>query len=167
MKKKNSIVRAFRFLKLTWIKLYRINDTPQKIALGFGLGVFLGVMPGAGILFALVLAWLLRLNRISALLGTLLTNTWISFVTLLLSIKVGSAIMGLDWRIVNGNWKSLLKSFSWQKVYTVSFLEIFRPVAVGYGIVSFCLGTLAYIAALALIVKVRNAKNKNRTHLPG
>lgn len=167
MKQKNSIGRAFRFLKLTWIKLYRINDTPHKIALGFGLGVFLGVMPGVGIIAAIVLAWLLRLNRIAALLGTLLTNTWISFVTLLLSIKVGSAIMGLDWHLVYGNWKSLLKSFSWQKVFTVSFLEIFRPVAVGYAIVSFCLGVLAYIAALALIVKVRNAKNKNRTHLPG
>jgi uncharacterized protein (DUF2062 family) len=167
MKKKNSIDRVFRFLKLTWIKLYRINDTPQKIALGFGLGVFLGVMPGVGILVALILSWLLRLNRIAALLGTLLTNTWISFVTLLLSIKVGSAIMGLDWHLVYENWKSLLKSFSWQKVCSVSFLEIFRPVAVGYSIVSFCLGALAYIAVLVLIVKVRNAKNKNRTHLPG
>lgn len=51
MKKKN---RILRLLKLIYIKLFRINDTPQKIAQGFGLGVFLGILPGTGPIAAAV-----------------------------------------------------------------------------------------------------------------
>jgi len=63
------------FFQLLYLKLIKINDTPQKIAFGFGLGVFSGIFPGTGPLAALFLALILRANRASALLGSLLTNT--------------------------------------------------------------------------------------------
>jgi len=166
MKKKNQnkniLVRAGRYLKLLYLKLYRINDSPQKIALGFGLGVFLGAMPGAGVLAAIVLALLLRVNRISALLGAILTNTWTSFAIFLLSIRTGAAIMGLDWHTVYRNIRIVLKGFTWQSIFKISFFEILLPIVIGYFIISFCLGAAGYLIALALIRKVRNAKNKKR-----
>jgi uncharacterized protein (DUF2062 family) len=88
------------FFRLLYIKLFKINDSPQRIALGLGLGVFLGIIPGTGPLAALFLALLFRVNRASALLGSLLTNTWLSIVTFLLAIKVGSFIMRLNWQSV-------------------------------------------------------------------
>ena len=32
--------KVARFFKALYLKLFRINDTPQKIAIGFGVGVF-------------------------------------------------------------------------------------------------------------------------------
>jgi len=133
------------FLKKLYIKLFKINDTPQRIAAGLGVGVFLGILPGTGPLAALFLAWLLRLNRASALLGSLFTNTWLSIVTLLLSVKVGAAIMGLNWKEVREAWMLFLKDFHWLDLLRLSALNIILPVVVGYLTVAFCLGLAVYL----------------------
>ncbi len=120
------------FFRLLYIKLFKINDSPQRIALGLGLGVFAGIIPGTGPVAALFLAFIFRVNRASALLGSLLTNTWLSFVTFILAIKVGSAIMHLDWQVVRQGW-------------------ILFPVILGYFIVSFSLGILVYLVTLIIL----------------
>jgi len=109
-KKSNSIVSLF---KLIYLKLFRIDDTPQRIALGLGIGVLLGILPGSGPIAALFLAWVLRVNQASALLGSLFTNTWLSIVTFILSIKVGSIITKLNWQDVQRDWMLFLKNFHW------------------------------------------------------
>jgi uncharacterized protein (DUF2062 family) len=35
--------RLQRFFKFLYLKLFRINDSPQRIALGFGAGAFMGI----------------------------------------------------------------------------------------------------------------------------
>jgi uncharacterized protein (DUF2062 family) len=120
------------FFRLLYIKLFKINDSPQRIALGLGLGVFAGIIPGTGPVAALFLAFIFRVNPASALLGSLLTNTWLSFVTFILAIKVGSAIMHLDWQVVRQGW-------------------ILLPVILGYFIVSFSLGILVYLVTLIIL----------------
>lgn len=153
IKKGNSILR---FLKLIYIKLFRINDTPQKIALGLGLGVFLGILPGTGPIAALFLAFVLRVNRASALLGSLLTNTWLSIVTFMLSIKLGSVIMKLNWQDVHQGWRLYLKNFHWLDLFNLSVLKIILPVIIGYFVVSFCIGFLVYLIAGIIISRVKH-----------
>jgi len=91
-------VRISRFFKAVYLRLFRINDTPQKIALGLGLGVFMGVLPGTGPVAALALAFLLKVNRASALLGSVLTNTWLSIPVFLLSLRVGASFAGINYQ---------------------------------------------------------------------
>src|SRR4030042_3454193 len=95
-----------RFLKYLYHEIVQINDSPQRIALGFGLGVFTGVFPSTGPLAALFLAAIFRVNRASALLASLLTNTWISFVILIPAVKVGSLIFRIDWQQALQEWGS-------------------------------------------------------------
>jgi uncharacterized protein (DUF2062 family) len=133
------------FLKKLYIKLFKINDTPQRIAAGLGVGVFLGILPGTGPLAALFMAWILRLNRASALLGSLLTNTWLSIVTFLLSVKVGAAIMKVSWEETREAWMLFLKDFHWLNLLKLSALNIILPVVVGYLTVAFCLGLAVYL----------------------
>ena len=149
-----------RFFKFVYLKIFRINDSPQKIALGFGLGVFLGILPGTGPIASLFLAILLRLNRASALLGCILTNTWISIVSFALSIKLGSWIMGLDWHSVQNDWMQLLKDFHWRNLFQSSFMDIALPVILGFIIVSLCWGILGYIISLGVAIRIRKARNK-------
>ena len=143
-------------------KLFRINDTPQRIALGLGLGVFSGILPGTGPIAALFLAFLLRVNRASALLGSLATNTWLSVVTFLLSVKLGSVIMKLDWQEAYQNWLLFLKEFHWSTLLRLSILKVILPVIVGYFVVAFCSGLVVYVTTLIIL----KYANKSRIDLP-
>jgi len=137
-------------------QLFKINATPQSISLGLGLGVFLGIFPGTGPLAALFLAFILRVNRAAILLGSLLTNTWLSIVTFIFSIKIGSWLMRLDWQEVRQDWLLFLKDFHWLALFKLSILKIILPVIVGYIVVAFCLGLFVYLITLGLLTKIRH-----------
>lgn len=157
-------MRRREFFRLLYIKLFKINDSPQRIASGLGLGVFTGIIPGTGPVAALFLAFIFRVNRASALLGSLLTNTWLSIVTFLLSVKVGSAIMDSSWQEAKEQWLLFLKDFRWLSLFKLSVLKLILPVISGYFIVAFCLGFLTYLITLAIIIKIRY-ENKSRVDI--
>jgi uncharacterized protein (DUF2062 family) len=154
--KKSAENNILRFFKLVYAKLVTINDTDQRIALGFGVGVFCGIMPTMGPLAALFLAFALRLNRASALLGSLLTNTWLSIVTFILSIKIGSAIMKVSWGDVRQDWLLFLQGFKWQHLFKLSLLKIVLPVVIGYFLVSLFLGLFAYLITFLILRTIRH-----------
>jgi len=161
MKKKNNILR---FLKLIYIKLFRIHDTPQRIALGAGIGVFLGIIPGTGPIAALFMALVLRVNRAAALLGSLLTNTWLSILTFFLSIKLGASIMRVDGQDVQRNWVQFLKDFKIITLFKLTTLKIILPVIIGYLVIGFCLGLIAYLVTLFIITQIKH-ENQNRVNI--
>ncbi len=139
-------------------KLLRINDSPHRIALGLGVGVFAGVMPGLGVITALVLAIFLRLNKVAAALGALVTNTWVSVVIFLLSIRLGSVIMGLHWQDVYNGWTGVFKHFSWSLLFKASFLDILLPAILGYLLVSITLSFSAYLITFFWLSHLRKKK---------
>ncbi|MFA6217033.1 MAG: DUF2062 domain-containing protein [Candidatus Omnitrophota bacterium] len=160
MPAKNGNNKLLRFLKLIYLKIFRINDTPQKIALGFGLGVFTGIMPGIGPLAALTLAIIFRVNRASALLGSFLSNTWLSLITFLLSIKIGSFLIGVPWQEIQQQWIEILKYFHWQNLLQLTALKIILPVLIGYISIAFILALMVYCAILLILSR---KKIKSRT----
>ncbi|MFA6357259.1 MAG: DUF2062 domain-containing protein [Candidatus Omnitrophota bacterium] len=156
MPKESIFKKVFNFL---FAKLFIINDSAQKIALGVGLGVFSGILPGTGPLIALFLAFIFRANRAAALIGSLLTNTWLSLITFVFAIKVGSAILKLNWHNVFHKAQFLFKDFSFTKFFKLSFSDVFLPVLVGYLAISLILGVFSYLVTL-LIIRRRFHGNK-------
>ncbi|MDD5692709.1 MAG: DUF2062 domain-containing protein [Candidatus Omnitrophica bacterium] len=142
-----------KFISAIINKLFKINDSPQRIALGVGLGVFSGLIPGMGPVASLFLAFIFRANRAAALLGSLLTNTWISLVTFILAIKAGSLVLGLHWQDVEQKMQGLLHDFSWAKFFKLSFMDVLLPVLTGYLIIGLLLAAASYLATLAIIKK--------------
>jgi uncharacterized protein (DUF2062 family) len=59
-------------------KLLHIEDTPERTALAYSIGVFLGFSPFLGIhtLIALAIAFLFNLNRVAILLGAWSNTLW-------------------------------------------------------------------------------------------
>ena len=155
-----------RFLNLLYLKLFRINDSPHRVAAGVGIGFFCGIMPGTGPIAALFLALVLRVNRAAALLGSLATNTWLSIVTFLLSIKLGSAIMGLDWQVVRSDWQLFLNEFRWLNLFKLPILRIILPVIIGYALIGVFLGLVTYVGTLIILTKLKYA-DKGRTDISG
>lgn len=146
------------FFRVIYQKLFLINDTPRRIALGLGLGVFSGILPGTGPLAALFLAFLFRANRAAALLGSVVTNTWLSLAALLLSVRIGSVLSGRDWHKVYQDGNSLIKDFHWESFFKASFLKIIWPVVLGYFVFSFILGLGTFLVSY-LILKIARGRS--------
>ena len=154
--RKNSIGEKLgRWWRFFYLKLFRINDSPQRIAIGFGLGVFLGVLPGTGPIAAFFVSVLLRVNRVSAVLGSLLTNTWISLVAFMAAIRVGAFVVRADWQNVRAAYLQVIKDFHWAGLFKVSVLKVLAPIVVGYFVVALCFAVLAYLLVLILVIKAQ------------
>ncbi|MDO8525619.1 MAG: DUF2062 domain-containing protein [Candidatus Omnitrophota bacterium] len=152
--------RVGRFLKFIYLKLVKINDSPQRIAVGLGLGVLAGVMPFAGPFVAVLLAILFKANRASAFLGGLLTNTWITVAAFFFSIKIGSLLFGIDGNIIRARWIALFKDFHLSGLFKLSALEIILPVLTGYIAIALSAALTAYLAAFG-IMKFRKNRRKS------
>ena len=150
--------RVAGFFKLIYIKLVRIDDTPHKIAVGLGLGVFAGVMPFAGPLVAVFLAIIFKANKISAFLGGLLTNTWITIAAFFFSIRIGAFVFGIDREIVRARWMALMKDFHFSTFFKLSVFEIMLPVITGYLVISFVSAVAAYIVCMATLKIIEHRK---------
>jgi uncharacterized protein (DUF2062 family) len=89
--------------------LLHVEDTPHRIALAFGIGVWIAFTPLLGIhtLLALAIAFSFRLSRVAILLGAYINNPWTLAPLYLTGTMVGCVLMGvsteglaaLDWSL--------------------------------------------------------------------
>ena len=87
--------KYFNKLKIIGGKILHTNDSPVKIAVGFTLGVFIGVFPTffIGGILAVGLCALFKLNYTAALLGMAVTaNPVVSPLVWIVSAKIGGLI---------------------------------------------------------------------------
>ena len=139
------------FFKGLYDKIFGIHDTPQKIAMGMGLGVSFGVMPAMWPVIAVFFAVIFRVNRAAALIGSLLTNTWLTIPAFFVAVLVGDLITGLSYADLARTWSDLCKNFTWQTLFKFSTFDIIVPVLIGYIIVSLVLAFVSYAAPLTIL----------------
>ena len=161
MKKSNLADRFKVWFKFIYHQLVEIDDTPHRKALGLAIGVFLGIFPGTGPMAALVVSFILRVNRAAALVGSTLTNTWLSVVTLGLAIKIGARLRGDNWQKIHSDGQSLMKDFHWHALTQGPILNLLGSVILGFVIVGGLIALGVYGAALsALILRQKAAQHK-------
>src|ERR671912_2319181 len=79
-----------------WLEqLLHTHDTPQRTALAYALGVFLGFSPVLGLhtVLGLILAFALSLNRVAVLLGVYSNLPWILVPYYTLATWLGAIIL--------------------------------------------------------------------------
>jgi uncharacterized protein len=131
-------------------RVRRLPDTPHRIALGFSCGVFVSFTPFFGLHFLLAvgLAWVVRGNIMSSLIGTMTGNPvtfpLIASVSLGLGRRiVGYGVTGRDFSRISdaftqafaGLWQTLLSLFGhgesqWQKL-SLFVQDVVWPYCVG------------------------------------
>ncbi|MDH3382955.1 MAG: DUF2062 domain-containing protein [Deltaproteobacteria bacterium] len=151
--------RCRRIFRYIYLRLIRVGGDPVHIALGFSLGVFLGVFPtfGIGIPLALPLASALRWNRVSAMLGSLVMNPITTPLFWTLSGTLGAAIFR-----VNAN-----------KVMTsVHNGERLRSLTMGAGIylvgntiIALVSAVIAYFLALRVVTVYRKKRRERKRRI--
>jgi uncharacterized protein (TIGR03546 family) len=88
--------RLKRKAKLAYLKLLRLDDPPERIALGAAIGVLMGILPtfGVGGVLSVILAFIFKANKAAAVLGSIIMNPLTSPFFWTLSAIIGSFILG-------------------------------------------------------------------------
>jgi len=129
-------IRLKRLFRYIYLKLVRTNDTPPKVALGVAIGVFLGIFPtfGVGLILAYFLAWLLKANKASAILGGLIMNPITTPFFWSISALIGAAIIG-------GKREIILNELKTGKIFK----------AIGHSFLAYIIGNLIISLIFAII----------------
>jgi uncharacterized protein len=127
--------------------LLHVEDTPHRIALAFGIGIWIAFCPLLGVhtIMALAIAFAFRLSRVAILLGAYINNPWTLAPLFLAGTVVGCALMGVstdglaavDWNLEGTEfYAALLQSlrpYLWPFVLGNTVLGVAGGV-VGYAI---------------------------------
>jgi len=145
--------KIVEWLKKTKKKIARINDTPEKIALGFALGTFIGIFPTfyLGGIITLLFSAIFRLNYIAAILGTIVVmNPITTPIFWGLSAFIGSLIFSEDTRIILAQIKNgqVFKSLG----------DITLVYLTGNLIISSIMAIISYYFVKRLVVSYRKGR---------
>jgi len=140
-------------------RLLHVDDTPHRIALAFGIGIFIGLSPIPPVLFmhtvvAMVLAYTFRLAPVAVLTGAWL-NTYLSLpFTYLAGTLLGCALLDQP---LQGP-----EEVAWRGRALASALHEIRPYlwpfVVGNTVLSFACATLGYVGLRLLLERRRLAR---------
>jgi uncharacterized protein (DUF2062 family) len=93
-------VKFNRQLRYYYLRFVRLKGEPNELALGMALGVFTGMMPimPFQIALAVTLALLLKGSKITAAIGTWISNPFNWYLIYFYDYKIGASILGIPER---------------------------------------------------------------------
>jgi len=166
------MIHFTRALVRRWLgALLHIDDTPERTAAAFALGVFFGFSPFLGLhtILAVGLAFLFNLNRIAVLLGVYSNLPWIigayyTFTTMLGSVLTRTKLPpGLRERITDLFEKSLFHAAFWRDLGAI-MQPLLWPYLVGSLLGAVIISAAAYPLALAFVTSRRRLHNIMHKH---
>ena len=123
------------------------DDPPETVAASFALGVAISFTPLIGLhwIMALLLAFLLRLNKVDILLGTLVVNPLTLGPVSAVAIPLGRFLLNAR--------RYAIRDLPWHQFFTISFWResgrTMRAVGIQWGVgmfaLSFLVGALVYV----------------------
>lgn len=89
--------RIYSTLKRFYVRLIKIRGHPREIALGFALGIFIGLTPTMGVqtVIAIFIASIFKWNKISSAVGVWITNPVTAPVIYSVTYLIGARMMGI------------------------------------------------------------------------
>jgi uncharacterized protein (DUF2062 family) len=149
-----------------WLdSLLHIDDTAERTAAAFALGVFFGFSPFLGLhtLLGILFAFLLNLNRVAMLLGVYANLPWFVGPYYAIATMVGAQITGQPLpRGFRGQLRALFELSMFQGDFWHRLVEVMKPLfwpyAVGSTVGALLLAAAAYQAALAFVKSRRRIR---------
>jgi hypothetical protein len=147
-KKKDNLQNV---LRRAYERFVKIRGRPREIALGFALGIFVGMTPTMGIQIpmAVFFAAMLKWSKISAAFGVWITNPFTSPFIYGITYIVGAKLLGLKVTM------TLPDNFSWSIVQEMlkNAPVIFGALTVGGILIGLPLAVLSYYLSFAAVNK--------------
>lgn len=133
-----------------------VKDSPRKIAISFGLGVFIGMSPILGLhtILGILAAWIFRLNKFVTLVGVYVTNPWTIVPIYTFATWVGGRILGME---------HILPEIDWHNVGIMDLIRDLEPILPPFIIGTIFLGAVCsfvgYVAIYYAVVRQRKLGN--------
>jgi uncharacterized protein (DUF2062 family) len=151
-KKHGLFTRLKRKNRLFYLRVLRQTDSPETIAFGAAIGVASGILPtfGFGALLAIGIAYIVKANKIAAVLGSFIMNPVTTPLFWTLSSAVGGLIFWKDLATISSavNEQEVFSSVRWALVVFLT----------GNIIVSLTFAFVSYFVVKTLIIKHRAKK---------
>jgi uncharacterized protein (DUF2062 family) len=148
-----------RWLRRMGQILLQVEDSPTRVAAAFGLGVFIAFFPLLGIHtgMALVIAILLRLNRVAILVGCWINNPWTIAPMYSAGTLLGCALLG----VAPGSPVAIDWSLKGRAFYS-ALVATLRPLVWPFVVGNLVLGVVAGLVAFLLLrtLLARRAQQK-------
>ncbi|MEJ2201737.1 MAG: DUF2062 domain-containing protein [Desulfuromonadaceae bacterium] len=138
-----------RQLKLNLLKFIRLRGTPEEIAKGMALGIFIGMTPTFGIQMgiAVLAAFLLGENKLASVLGVWVTNPVTAPFIYALEYESGRLLLGMS-RV------GLPAELTFDSLKTLGW-EVLLPLGLGSLIYGVICATLAFALTLRMVPLVK------------
>ena len=168
------MIRLTRGLVRRWLDaLLHIEDTPERTAAAFALGVFFGFSPFLGLhtLLGVLFAFLLNFNRVAVLLGVYSNLPWFIGPYYAIVTMAGAKITGHKpppaFRAQLGALfeLSLFHGEFWRRLISI-LKPLLWPYAVGSMLGAIVLAAMAYPIALAFVTSRRRLHDMIHHHPP-
>jgi uncharacterized protein len=160
------MIHLTRALARRWLGvLLHIEDSPERTAAAFAIGVFVGFSPLLGLhtLLGILVAFLLNLNRVAVLLGVYMNLPWFLAPYYAIATMAGAEITGhrlpVDLRAQLGALfeQSFFHGDFWRQL-VVFMRPLVLPFTVGSTLCAVVLAMAAYQLALTFVT------NRRRIH---
>jgi uncharacterized protein (DUF2062 family) len=169
--------RLYQRLKKTLVqRILRVNDTPHRIALGVGLGFLIGWSPtlGAQVLIYLLVATIVRANRVSGILPILMTNPLTAVPLYYTSWVVGRLVLTgtlsggeAEWAAISsamieaGKLQNILTPLFWQNLWEVG-MSFGREMWVGCLVLGTFFGLIGYVSTYYAVSAWQRRRHERR-----
>lgn len=143
-------IGILRQAKLMLVRFIRLRGEPDEIAKGIALGIFIGMTPTFGLqmVIAIFLAYLLKENRLAALVGVWVTNPVTAPVIYAIEYEVGRILLKMPRAALPGE-------LSFGAFADLSY-DVLAPLWLGSVIAGILCGSLAYSVTLRLVPAIKN-----------
>jgi len=147
------------WLRRTVGALLQVDDTPHRIALAFGIGVWLAFFPILGIHtgLALLIAYLFRLNRAAMIVGVYVSNPWTIAPLYMAGTLLGCAIFGVP--------NEGLAAIDWHlhgRAFYHALFETLRPYVWPFVVGNTLLGVLGGIVGYVVLREILERRRAGR-----
>lgn len=139
-------------LKQRFKAILSLDSHPGHISTGFAVGVFISFtppIPGLHTAAALILAFLLRLNKLTCITGTWVNSPITVVPSMILSYKLGKWILGGQ-----GTAELNIRNLEWSSLKGV-MIQHSKPLLLGCSIIGFVAAICAYFACYWLVLFFR------------
>lgn len=131
--------------KLVLMRFIRLRGLPEEVAKGVALGIFVGMTPTMGLQMpiALVFAYILKENRLAAVLGVWITNPATAPFIYGLEYEIGRRLLGMG-------YVAIPTELTLESVTKLGW-EVLAPLWLGGILAGILLAPLSYWLTLRLI----------------
>lgn len=147
----------YKKIKGLFSHFFTLKDTSHNIAAGFTIGFFLGIIPGGGLLAALVVATFFSWNKAAAAMGALTTNMWGTFIVMPIAAFVGGFLFDITPEQLMAEFYQTYHLGMNHFFTKLIFFDLALPFIVGFVIVAGVISLLVY-TILYLLLKHNKIK---------